>query len=51
MEEVENAEHTEALVEFQVVKVVRLVGGEEREVVAAVGIQRVQGGKCQPQPN
>jgi hypothetical protein len=50
VEVVENAEDAVALVELEVVEVVRFRRGKEREVVAGVSIQRRQQGQAVPKP-
>ena len=48
---IKNAEDAEALVELKVMKVVRLVGGEEWEVVARVCVDGVHRDEGAPQPH
>jgi len=47
---IKNAEDAEALVELKVMEVVRLVGGEEWEVVARVRVDGVHRDEGAPQP-
>ena len=51
MKVVKDAEDAEALVEIEVVEVVRLVGGEERKVVVGVRVDAVHGDEGAPQPH
>ena len=48
---IKNAEDAEALVELKVMEVVRLVGGEEWEVVARVRVDGVHRDEGAPQPH
>ena len=48
---IKNAEDAEALVELEVMEVVRLVGGEEWEVVARVRVDGVHRDEGAPQPH
>ena len=51
MQVIKNAEDAEALVELKVMEVVRLVGGEEWEVVARVRVDGVHRDEGAPQPH
>lgn len=50
MQPIEDAQHPEAVIKLEVVKVVRLWTGEEGKVVARVCTQRVADGHGEPQP-
>jgi hypothetical protein len=48
VETVQNAQHPEAIVELEVVKVMRLGAGKEGQVVAGMGVQRGEDGEGVP---
>jgi len=50
MQQIEHSQHSVALVELEVVVVMRLRGGEEGEVVARVSVEGREVGQLDPEP-